>query len=215
MGLGIAEWAILLCFCAFGIQNSVSIVQQMREIEQNCFRDGGYCINTIPPTPPRRRNNNRRRGGGARGGAGGRMGTRTRTGSRPDPRALGAQHTRLPGSTQPAGGAPLAAGAPAYPPPARGAANNPPPPAGQTPTQQQNNGLFNFGSNPNDPYGSLFSMMMFTRKKRQAGVPEPHERPRRRQGQSMYAFLNQHCRKSEFDFGCRREGGMCCLPFLK
>ena len=145
------------------------------------------------------------------------MGTRTRTGARPDPRALGNSHTRLPGSSQPSNGAapPAAAAgaAPAYTPPQTAY-----PPAagasGQVGQQQNNMGLF--GSSPNDPFGGMLGMMMFTRKKRQApGVPELHERPRRRRGEGLYPFLNRHCRKSEFDFGCRREGGMCCLPFLK
>lgn len=179
----------------------------MREIEQNCFRDGGYCINVIPPPAPRQRN--RQRG---RGGAAGKMGTRTRKGSRPDPRALGAQHTRLPASSQkaaPAGGA----GAAFPPPPGRPApAYNPAAPTGGPQTAApQNLGLF--GNTPNDPFNSLFGMMMFTRKKRQ--IPEPHERPRIRRGQSMFSFLNQHCRKTEFDYGCRREGGMCCLPVIQ
>lgn len=214
MELKLAEWTALLCICAFGIKSSMAWVQSMREIEQNCFRDGGYCINTIPPPPPRRRNNNRRRPGAARG-------TRTRTGARPDPRAVASTHTRLPGSSQPSGGvAPPPAGrAPAYTPaqPAHSPAAYDPAggPSAQPPAAQQNNFAGLFGNNPNDPFGGMLGMMMFTRKKRQAGVPEPHERPRRRRGEGLYPFLNQHCRKSEFDFGCRREGGMCCLPFLK
>ncbi|KAL4221790.1 hypothetical protein ACF0H5_020044 [Mactra antiquata] len=205
MGLKLKECVLVLSLCAIGIHYSSAFLTAMREIEQNCARDGGFCINTNVPQPRRRANN--RAAAGA--GAGARRGTRTRKGSRPDPRALGQQHTRLPASAggAAAGGAP-AAGAPAAGAPAAGGAQAP---------ATQNNGGFLFGGG-NDPFSSLFGMMMFSRKKRQAAMLDPADIadiPRRRPNQSMYSYLNAHCRKSEFDFGCRRTGGMCCLPFLK
>lgn len=145
------------------------------------------------------------------GGAGRGRGTRTRKGSRPDPRALGQQHTRLPASAQATAGAAGGAGGAAAPAPPASQGGS------QYPAQNNNNGFF-FG-NSADPMNSLFGMMMFSRKKRQAPTmlepAEIAEIPRRRKGQSMFNYLNAHCRKSEFDFACRRTGGMCCLPFLK
>ena len=170
----------------------------------NCRREGGYCINTAPPRP-RRRNRNMRR----------RMGTRTRKGKRqkPSPRALGAQNTVLPGGARPA----AAGGRAGKVPQQHMGAHGPTTPGYTDPFSA----LFNFGSsgtgsntgtNSFDPF---LGMMMFTRKKRQAQAApffEPGEAPIRMPGQSMFSFLNQHCMKSEFDFGCRNTGGMCCVP---
>jgi len=217
MGLKLTECAIILCFCAVGIQYTSAFLSSMREIEQNCARDGGFCINVNVPQPRRRAQAAQRRqpgfgagaGAGPGAGAGARRGTRTRKGSRPDPRALGQQHTRLPGSAKPSvpGAAPAAGAAPpAYAPAAPAAA----------PAAPQNTG-FLFGGSSSDPFGGLMSMMMFSRKKRQAPAildpAEIAEIPRRRKNQSMYSYLNVHCRKSEFDFGCRKTGGFCCIPF--
>lgn len=212
MGLKLSEWTVLLCFCAFGIQHSYqNILAEYRDMQMNCARDGGYCINVIPPPPPRRRQNRRR------------MRTNTRKGQRarrPSPAAVGASHTRLPASARAAGGA---AAAPAPSPSAY-------------PAQQQQNSFFNpfflgggggggtgaggmtqgVGQSAN-PMNDFFPFMFMTRKKRQAPAAEPGEaaeRPRIMRGEQMFTFLNRHCRKSEFDFGCRNEGGMCCLPHL-
>lgn len=157
----------------------------------NCARDGGYCINVIPPPPPRRRQPRRK-------------GTRTRKGQRltpgqkkpkPDPMSLGQQHTRLPAA---AGGGSAA------------------PAAGQQAVTQRPMGFFDSLFGANDPFSTMFGMSMLFRKKRQAFEPgEMAEMPRIRRGENMFNFLNTHCRKSEFDFGCRNTGGMCCLPHLK
>lgn len=166
------------------------------DIMNNCPRDGGYCINVIPPPPPRRRQPRRK-------------GTRTRKGQRrapgsnkpkPDPLALGQQHTKLPAA---AGGGSAA-----------------PAPAQAQPKPQQSTRPFSFFDSlfgpSSDPFASMFGMSMLLRKKRQAFEPgEMAEMPRIRRGENMFNFLNTHCRKSEFDFGCRNTGGMCCLPHLK
>ena len=75
----------------------------------------------------------------------------------------------------------------------------------QQPRQQQNS--FFSGFNP-------LWFMFGTRKKRQAQAepPEPGEIPRIRRNENVGAFLNQHCRSTEFDFGCERTGGVCCTP---
>lgn len=187
----------------YGINLAVFVTTRLilfPDIMNNCARDGGYCINVIPPQPPRRRMPRRK-------------GTRTRKGKRrglnapkPDPAALGQQHTRLPAGAA-AAGANAGAGVAGQQQPA--ASNSPfsfldslfgPPAAGGA-----------------DPFASMFGMSMFFRKKRQAPGYEPGEVaeiPRIRRGENMYNFLNTHCRKSEFDFGCRNTGGMCCLPHL-
>ena len=73
--------------------------------------------------------------------------------------------------------------------------------------QQHSGGLFS-GFNP-------MWMFLSTRKKRQAQAEpmEPGEGPPRRQrGQDIWAYLSQHCLQTEFDFGCQKEGGICCTP---
>jgi len=194
------------------------------EIMNNCARDGGFCINVIPPQPPRRRQQQRRR-----------QGTRTRKGSRtqqgkPDPASLGAQHARLPASA--GGGVAATAGAAAAAPGGyvdpNVATGGVPATINQTPdvANQGTSGPFSFfdslfgpapaGGAQTDPMLGFFGLSMF-RKKRQAPMdPEAAaEIPRIAPGESMFNFLNAHCRKSEMDFGCHSTGYMCCLPHLK
>ena len=178
------------------------------DIMNNCARDGGYCINVIPPAPPapprqpKRRQQPRRKG------------TRTRKGQRrgsnkpkPNPLTLSQQHTRLPAA---AGGGPAAPRTPVRPQQQQ---------QQQAPVTNRPFSFFDnlFGPGPSDPFASMFGMSMLMRKKRQAPLEpsEIAEMPRIRRGENMFNFLNTNCRKSEFDFGCRNTGGMCCLPPLK
>ncbi|KAH3824329.1 uncharacterized protein LOC127831973 [Dreissena polymorpha] len=205
----LTEWLGLMCFCAVGVQVSYQMVAEYNSMMNNCARDGGFCINVLPPPPPPRRvpqrPGTRTRKGGRPGPAGGAAG-------KPDPNSLGQQHTRLPASV---GGGPANAntgavggasslGAPSTPAPANGGPFS----------------IFDnmFGpSNPNDPFGGMGGMLtwsMMTRKKRQVEPGEAAEVPRIMPGENMMTFLSTHCRKSEFDFGCQRTGGMCCLPHL-
>lgn len=209
MALSISQWLALFCVCGFGIQCTFSFIAEMNDVMQNCRRDGGFCINTIPPPPPRPRGQPRGRGRGR--GRGGPGPTQTRKGTRPSARDMGATHQRLPASagSAPPGGAP-------YPPPAPAGGAPYQPPSPNAPQPSNDPFGFGFPSSPNDPFGGMMPFMFFTRRKRQAAEPmEPHEIPRIRRGENMFNFLNQHCRKSEFDFGCRKEGGTCCLPHLK
>ena len=76
---------------------------------QNCARNGGFCINIIPPRPPQRKRHRAKKRMGPATGArmgrrmGGRMSTRTRKGNKPkpSPRAVGAQHNVLPKGVKP------------------------------------------------------------------------------------------------------------------
>lgn len=184
---------VVLVLSLIGIEHSYGFIRYFHEMRNNCAREGGFCINIIPPPLPRRRWNRRR------GPARGRMPrTKTKKGTRNN-RGRGAAGAGAGPGPGPGAAGQGSAANPAY---------QPMQPAWQPPQQprQQQNSFFS-GFNP-------LWFMFGTRKKRQAQAepPEPGEIPRIRRNENVGAFLNQHCRSTEFDFGCERTGGVCCTP---
>ncbi|KAL3860991.1 hypothetical protein ACJMK2_007084 [Sinanodonta woodiana] len=236
----VPSWLLLVHISAsfirvFTFISSVSFCFRFLDIMGNCRRDGGFCINVhVPPPPPQRprgppRRQPGNRGRGQRTGPAGQPGRGQWNRQAQRPGANNAQAwnvTQTPSAsfTQvPSAPTPWGPRSWSQPPVQQNSWNNRGPnspnwqPATTVdPLSSMFNSLFSIfdtGAAPNQQGG--------TRVKRQA-PPDPEaaqemqaEAGQRQRGQSVWDYLSLNCRDYHFDFGCQREGGYCCLPFLK
>ncbi|KAK3577921.1 hypothetical protein CHS0354_015472 [Potamilus streckersoni] len=231
--------ALLTIFVAAQVISA--FLGEMHDIMGNCRRDGGFCINVhVPPPPPQRPRTPPRRQPGNRGrgqwtGPTGQRGSGTPPGRGQWDRQAqrpGASNTQvwnvtqIPSASFTQGPSPQAPWGPrswSQPSVQHSSWNNRGPNSRNwqptttvDPLSSMLNSLFSIfdtGPTPTQNGG--------TRVKRQA-PPDPEqtqelqaEAGQRQRGQSVWDYLSQNCREYHFDFGCQREGGYCCLPFLK